>query len=184
MAFALFLISLALLLSLAGMAFITIALLDFAGYVMTAVPFVPTPHSVVATVVKLSPRDTGVFYDLGSGEGRVVRGMARAYPHMRSIGVEKAPFPILLTLFRKKKQPANAEFFFRGIEKIPLTDASYVFMYLIPKVVRALEQKLEDELPRGARLVCCDFPLKERAPDSVVEVADKKDMHKLYVYDF
>lgn len=187
MTFAWFLLLAAFILFLAGTVFLAVALLDFLGYVMTAVPFVPTPHAVVAAVVKLSPRDTGVFYDLGSGEGRVVSAVAYAYPNMRAIGVEKAPFPILLTIFRRtmqKKQPANAEFLFRDIKAVSVTNASYVFMYLFPNVVGALERKLENELPKGARVVSCDFPLKKRAAQSTLEVQNGKRVHTLYVYDF
>lgn len=172
-----------LLLSFTGIGILAALILNIAGDLITGVPFVPVPHNVVEEVVKLAPKETGVFYDIGSGEGRVVAAVARRYPEMQAIGIEKAPFPFLLTLIKGRAQIPNTKFLFKDSSRVDLRDASYVFMYLFPKVVHALEAKLEKELPAGSRVVCCDFPLK-RATTKTEKVFAHKKSYTLYVYDW
>jgi hypothetical protein len=174
-----------LLIVIAGMLlFAVTASLDLIGYVVSDVPFIPIPHYVVEKVVALAPKKNGVFYDLGSGEGRMVVAVARAYPEMQVIGIEKAPLPVLMTRFFRKNRPANAEFMFKDFNEVSLSNASFVYIYLLSKISFRLEPKLVAELPRGARLVSCDFPLKIRQPDQIIPVAYKDNSHTLYVYDF
>jgi hypothetical protein len=152
-----------LLIVIAGMLlFAVTASLDLIGYVVSDVPFIPIPHYVVEKVV----------------------AVARAYPEMQVIGIEKAPLPVLMTRFFRKNRPANAEFMFKDFNEVSLSNASFVYIYLLSKISFRLEPKLVAELPRGARLVSCDFPLKIRQPDQIIPVAYKDNSHTLYVYDF
>jgi len=174
-----------LLVLIAGMLlFAATAFLDLVGYLVADVPFIPIPRYVVEKVVALAPKKDGVFYDLGSGEGRMVTAVARAYPRMRAIGIEKAPLPVLLTRFSSKKRPPNAKFLFKDFNNVNLSDASFVYMYLLTKVSYRLEPKLTAELKPGTRLVSCDFPLKVRQPDQTIPLSRGNNKHTLYVYDF
>ena len=166
-----------------GLAVLGVAFLDLIGYVWTEVPFVPASPPVVRAVVRLAPKNTGVFYDLGSGEGRVVIAVAEAYPNIKAVGVERAPLPTIATWLGRKSRPPNASFLFQDARRVSLKNASYVYLYLLPKVVRKFEQKLEEELAPGSRLVCCDFPLKNRPADETQTVTHGKKSHTLYVYD-
>jgi len=160
------------------------ASLDLIGYMATDVPFVPIQNAVVEKIVALAPAHNGIFYDLGSGEGRVVVAMARRYPEMRAVGVEKAPLPQLLTKFRLAKKPDNAHFIFKDMHGVSLADASYVYIYLLTKITHDLEPKFEKELKKGARLVSCDFPLKNREPKEKHVIQKGGSRHTLYVYDW
>jgi len=166
------------------LAITVVASLDLIGYIATDVPFVPIQDAVVEKLVALAPQEKGVFYDLGSGEGKVVVAIAKRYPDIRSIGVEKAPLPRLFTALIRRKKPDNAVFINKDINDVSLTDATFVYLYLLTKITHALEPKLERELQPGSRLVCCDFPLKNREPKEKHLVQQRGSRHTLYVYDF
>lgn len=157
--------------------------LDLFGLFVTRVPFVPLNPEFVKHVVRLAPGSASVFYDLGSGNGQIVAAVARAYPAVRAIGIEKAPFPTIVTALRRKQYPANASFVHQDFNDVPLGDASYVFMYLFPKIAKNLTQKLVRELKPGARVVCCDFPL-DRAATRTERTEHGRAAHTFYVYDF
>lgn len=157
--------------------------LDMFGLYVTRVPFVPLAQEFVKDTVELAPRSTGVFYDLGSGNGQIVAAVARAYPNMRAVGIEKAPFPTIVTALRRHQYPKNASFLRKDFNEVSLEDADYVFMYLFPKIARDLTQKLTRELKPGSRVVCCDFPL-DRTPTRTYKSLRKGINHTFYVYDF
>lgn len=158
--------------------------MDIWGHARTKVPFIPVARNVIREVVSYAPGDSGIFYDLGSGNGSVVREIARAYPNMKSIGIEIAPLPQLLTKILTSKKLHNVRFIFADIRTTSLADATYVFIYLLPHAVRGLEEKLARELPRGCRVVCCDFPLTIKTPRETRKVKGVFDTHTLYVYKF
>jgi hypothetical protein len=92
-----------------------------------------------------------------------------------------APLPQLLAWLRTKTEPLkNVTLMRKDARSISLTDATHVYMYLMPNMMEILYPKLLEELRPGTRLISCDFTFKHKKPVSVVEVKD----HKLYLYDF
>jgi SAM-dependent methyltransferase len=165
----------------------TVALvLALIGGLMTGVPFVAAPRTTTDALARLCPlNSTSVFYDLGCGDGRFVAAMARRYPSARCIGVERAPLPSLLLRLRSLIAPLpNMRFLYKDFSKVDLSDATHVYLYLLPFVMERLLPKLERELKPGARVVSCDFVFKNRTPDQIIPLDSRKHPHKLYVYEF
>ncbi len=156
------------------------------GIVTTRVPYVPIPQYVVDEVKRLLPMKAGdQFYDLGSGDGRVIATMGTAYPDAFATGVEKAPLPYTFTQIRFWFKPLkNVKTLFRNFSRVPLHNATHIYMYLFPDVVQKLLPKFEAELKKGTRVVSCDFPFKTKEPIEMVIVGTGKHPHKLYVYEF
>ncbi len=161
-------------------------MLDFYGVATTGVPFVPVPRHIVDTVKELMPLKVGdTFYDLGSGDGRVVCAMAAAFPQARIIGIEKAPFPYLISRFKLwGKSADNAKLLYGDFSRVLLSDATHVYLYLFPEVVDVLLRKLERELKPGTRVVSCDFPFTGRTAQKIVPVARNGRTYTLYLYEF
>lgn len=170
-------------------AFATLAwlFLSLAGFAYTSVPYVPVPQSVankVALIVDAHQHQgSPVFYDIGSGDGRVVFTVAEQLPSARVIGIEIAPVAYLTSLIRKKlSQVSNAHVLFKDARRISFSDATHVFMYLLPNVVEKMHAKLERELKKGSVVICCDFPLKEREAHETHSVHGAGKDYTLYVY--
>lgn len=155
------------------------------GIITTKVPYVPIPQHVIDEVKRLLPMKAGdQFYDLGSGDGRVIATMASAYPDAFATGVEKAPLPYTLTKIRFWRKPLkNVKTLFKNFSCVPLNNATQIYMYLFPEVVEKLLPKFETELKKGTRVVSCDFPFKTKEPVETVVVSGRHK-HTLYVYEF
>ena len=162
-------------------------ILEVIGAVIAPVPFVPVPRSVVAAIMNLLPLEHGgTLYDLGSGDGRVVFAAAHQYPQATAIGVEKAPLPFLLAWWHAHIHAhTNARTLRQDLFKTSLSNASVVFMYLMPNVLERLYPKLVKELAKGTPVISCDFTFKDREVSHIIPVLNgKKRSHTLYVYEF
>lgn len=156
------------------------------GSIMIRVPFVPVAQYVVDALKKEELLKTGdVFYDLGSGDGRAVLAMAQAFPGAKAIGIEKGPFPYLVSRFwLSLRGVKNASFLFQDFSKVDLSHATHVYMYLYPDVVQKLLPKLKSELKPGSQVVTCDFPFKERPAKRTLPVIRGRKKYTLYFYEF
>jgi trans-aconitate methyltransferase len=156
-------------------------MLGLIGFMTTRAPFVPVSRAIARKLPEVVRLHSGsVFYDLGSGDGRIVRAMARAYPDATCVGIEKAPLPFLVSSFLTGKNAPNASIRFGNIFSTPLSDATHVFCYLLPPVMRDLYPTFIKELKPGTKVISCDFPLTEKEPWDIVHA----DGYKLYVYEF
>jgi SAM-dependent methyltransferase len=136
------------------------------------VEYVPTPHNVVAEMLRLVDlKKTDVVYDLGCGDGRVVITAAKDYG-TRGVGVDIDPKRI-------KESRANArragvadrvKFLQQDLFETNIREASVVTLYLLPELNRKLRPKLLSDLRPGTRVVSHDFDMGDWHPDHVVHV--------------
>jgi hypothetical protein len=124
-------------------------------------PYVPSPQSVVADMLKVAGVGPDDFIiDLGSGDGRIVLTAAKVFG-ARGFGVE-----IKDDLVQKANQAAKAEgiadrvkFVKQDLFKTDISQATVLTMYLLPDTVNMLKQKLLTELRLGTRIISHDYPL-------------------------
>jgi SAM-dependent methyltransferase len=136
------------------------------------VEYVPTPHNVVAEMLRLvAVKPTDVVYDLGCGDGRVVITAAKRY-NARGVGIDIDPQRI-------KESRANArqagvakrvKFFQQDLFETDIREASVVALYLLPELNRKLRPKLLSDLRPGTRVVSHDFDMGDWHPDRVIYV--------------
>jgi SAM-dependent methyltransferase len=132
-----------------------------ADAVVNAGPYVPSPQSVVADMLKLAgvgPSD--YLIDLGSGDGRIVLTAAKVFG-ARGFGVE-----INEALVRQANAAAKAQglvarvrFVKADLFKTDISQATVLTMYLLPNTVNLLRDKLYAELKPGTRVLSHDYPL-------------------------
>jgi len=129
--------------------------------VKNAGPYVPSPQSVVADMLRYAEVGPGDFLiDLGSGDGRIVLTAAKVFG-ARGFGVE-----IKDDLVKQANQAAQAEgladrvkFLKADLFKTDISQASVITMYLLPDTVNLLKDKFLAELKPGTRIVSHDYPL-------------------------
>lgn len=131
-----------------------IALSWFAG---TDAPYVPTKMGYISKVLKLAGVKKGKkFYELGSGDGRVV--FAAAKLGANSTGIEQSLLRVLLSKYKAYKlasrlRGVDINFVHSDIFKKNYADADVIYIYLLNKGVAKLEPKLQHELKRGAMVI-------------------------------
>jgi protein-L-isoaspartate O-methyltransferase len=129
--------------------------------VKNAGPYVPSPQSVVADMLRyadVSAKD--YLIDLGSGDGRIVLTAAKVFG-ARGFGVE-----IKDELVQRANEAAKneglaerARFMTADLFTTDISQATVITMYLLPDTVNLLKDKFLAELKPGTRIVSHDYPL-------------------------
>lgn len=151
-------------------------------------PFIPIPNEIIPEIdvaLKILPGET--VYDLGSGDGRVLLYLASRHPKTKFIGVDISYWPYLISIYKKNKSGVkNVEFIKKDIFDQNLTDASKIFVYLLPRLMDKLLPKLKKELKSGTKLVSCDFKFTDKEPTQIIDLKRENERFgkKIYIYTF
>lgn len=122
-------------------------------------PYVPTKKKLVRGLLAFGGLSAGdVFYDLGSGNGQVLISAVRDFHASRAVGYEASPWPYMLSRW-KVKNIKNISVKRSNFIQADLSEATFVYAYLFPKIIDRLASKLERELWSGARVLCLSFPI-------------------------
>ena len=140
--------------------------------VKDAGPYVPSPQSVVADMLRYADVGASDFLiDLGSGDGRIVLTAAKVFG-ARGFGVE-----IKDELVKKSNEAAQKEgladrvkFMKQDLFKTDMSQATVITMYLLPDTVNLLKDKFLNELKPGTRIVSHDYPLTGWIPEKYVQM--------------
>jgi hypothetical protein len=139
---------------------------------VNAGPYVPSPQSVVADMLKLAevgPRDFVI--DLGSGDGRIVLTAAKVFG-ASGFGVEIQDKLVQLSneAARKEGVADRVKFVTRDLFMTDISKATVLTMYLLPNTVNMLKDKLLKELRPGTRVISHDYPLAGWIPEKYVQM--------------
>jgi SAM-dependent methyltransferase len=131
-------------------------------------PFVPIPKSILAQITNaLAIPNGGIVYDLGCGDGRVLRYAAKIQPNAQYIGIEKNAIPFWIAKFRTRKYPQitilKKDFF-----RTDISEANSVYVYLFPSLMPQIFAKFQKELKPGTIVVSCDFRMHEKEPQEII----------------
>lgn len=143
-----------------------LALSWFAG---SDAPYVPTKIDLIRKVLILAGVKKGIkFYELGSGDGRVV--LAAAKLSADAIGIEQSWIRILLSRYRASQRKLNnAKFIHGNIFSKNYNDADIIYIYLLDKGVKKLEYKLQKELKKGSIVITQTYHFPNWKPFQKVE---------------
>ena len=135
-------------------------------------------------LAKVSNKD--IVYELGSGDGEFILTAAKEFHAKKAIGIEIDYTRYWISKMRrhamasplggKSSKLKNVEFIRKDFKKVNLSDATVVYFYLVPKVIKRILPKLKKELKSGTRIVS----LKYEVPLSLVK---KGIENKLYLYE-
>lgn len=123
-------------------------------------PWVPTFAADVVRIRRVAALQPGErFFDLGCGDGRIVRAAADAGAH--ATGFECSLLPYVLAKFRVGRHGAVR---FADFWSANLSDADVVYCYLMPKIYPKLKAKLERECRPGTRIILHVWPMSGWTP--------------------
>jgi len=138
-------------------------LATFAYAGVRGAPWVPTWRRDVERCVKLAQLRSGErFYDLGCGDGRLVRTAADA--GAIAIGFECSLLPYVLAKLRVGRRGSVR---YADLWNADLSDADVVYCFLLPKVYPKLREKLERECRPGTRVILYVWPMEGWTVDAV-----------------
>jgi SAM-dependent methyltransferase len=148
------------------------------------VEYVPTPHHVVAEMLRLvAVQPADVVYDLGCGDGRVVITAAKQY-NARGVGVDIDPERIEESRANARQAGVvnRVKFLQQDLFETDIREATVVTLYLLPQLNRQLSPKLLSDLRPGTRVVSHDFDMGDWQPDKVIHVPGSSYEHTVYYW--
>ncbi len=151
----------------------------FWAFVVTKVPFVPTPSRDIKQLVeylKLSQKDR--VLDIGSGNGRVVF-LFEELGCVKVRGIEAGRWTHYTALINKYLKKSQAEFIRGNFFKSDWSDVTVLYCYLYPPLMKRVGEKAGEEMKQGARVVSRDFPIPNL---KLVETLKMDHKHEFYVY--
>lgn len=157
--------SLAIILGLFSIFFITLEI--YVGIIgrFKGAPFVASRSDKIMTMIDLADLKEGMcVIDLGSGDGSIL--IAAARHGAIATGVEMNPFLVPYSRWRARRAGVqNCVTFIRGeIKNFPIHDADVVFLYLLPSLLGKISAKLSSELKPGTRVISNSFPIPGWTP--------------------
>ncbi len=143
------------------------------------VPFVPTRKDTAKKIIellKIKPGDT--FYDLGSGDGRML--FLAAEKGARAIGIEMNPHLVLWTYIKiiLKRKWNQVSVKFGNYWWVNLSQANKVIIYGMPRIMSKASKKFIRELKKGTLVASNSFQIPDM--DLVKKIVVGKDTVYLY----
>lgn len=136
----------------------------------------PTKASAIERVVKeVKARKGKTFYDLGSGDARLVMAVASG-TNAKTIGIEIDPIKWMISAARIKfDRLQNAKILRANFYKADLSKADVIFCYLPNLTMEKLEPKMK-KLKKGTTIICycIKFP--------TLKLTKEIKSEKIYIY--
>jgi len=129
----------------------------------------------IASLAKL--RSSDIIYDLGCGDARHLITFAKQYK-IKCVGIEIDPLRYFIARQRVKRNKLDKRITIikANFNTINISNATVVYVYLIPKVLRKIQPKLKRELKKGSKVISYRYKIAGLKLESY----DKSN--KLYFY--
>lgn len=152
------------------MVILTINLLSLIVATRTGAPYVPSRRAAIAAMVELAGAKKGVrIAELGSGDGRVVRALAR---HGALVdGYEIQPLMALWSrwLNNVRGLSGRTRIYRRNLYSVDYGPYDVVVIYGFPSMMQRLGDKFRAEMRSGSRVVSQAFPIPGWIPERQIE---------------
>lgn len=117
-----------------------------------------------------------IVYELGSGDGEFILCASNDYGVKKAVGIEIDYSRYFISVIRKLfSNSKNAKFIRADFKRINLSDATVVYFYLVPAVIKRIMPKLLKELKPGTKILSYRY----KVPLKLVS----KNEERIYLYE-
>ncbi len=142
-----------------------VLIICFGGVMLVGAPYLPTLSPQVKVALELSELKAGqTLLELGCGDGKVV--IAAAKQGIKVVGYELNPILAAIAWLRSRRYAQNVKIIWGDFWRQPWPPAEAVFVFLLPKYMSKLNNKVIHEAHRPAKLVSFAFSIPDRSPDA------------------
>lgn len=128
---------------------------------VSGAPYVSVPKKSVKKILSfggLSSHD--ILYDLGCGDGRILISGSLDFGVQGAVGYEISLWPYLKALFSTKYNGLiSIKIFRRNFFKSDISQATFIYLYLFPKLVDKIACKIVKENKPNTKILSVDFPI-------------------------
>ncbi|MBI3376307.1 MAG: class I SAM-dependent methyltransferase [Betaproteobacteria bacterium] len=148
------------------------------------VPYEPTPHNVVAEMVRLARmREGDLVYDLGCGDGRVVIAAIReSGAHGVCVDIDPERIRESRANAAAAGVPQRIRFLEQDLFATEIRAATVVMLFLSPEVNMKLRPKLWRELRPGTRVISYVHDMGDWKPERIVTVQGRWGERALHLW--
>lgn len=126
-------------------------------------PYVPTRNKIILDIFKeVKFKKNDLFVELGSGDARIVRMAVKKY-QLRGLAVDINALINLWAKILAKIDGTNKNITFKteNIFDTDLSKTDYLYLFLMPGLLKKLVPKFESELKKGVIIISHGFPINE-----------------------
>lgn len=148
----------------------------FGFVILVGAPYLPTlsaQKKYALDLLDLKPGDT--MLELGCGDGRIL--VEAAQRGVRCIGYEINPILVLTAFWKTRKYRKLVTIRLQNYWGVRLPEADAIFVFLLPKYMSKLNNKIIQEFSKPVKLMSVAFEIPEKKPKR-----QEKGLF-LYLYD-
>lgn len=142
---------------------VLLAFFYLSGFIslISGAPYIPLSKKLILKILSfggLSSDD--IFCDFGCGDGRILISGLSNFNVSKAVGYEIAPWPYLKALFLIKfKKIKGIKLFRKNFLKADISQATFIYLYLFPKLVDKIAYKISKEGTSKTKILCVEFPI-------------------------
>lgn len=122
-------------------------------------PYVPTRQKELEYILSISRlAKNKIFFDLGCGDGRVVRTAIKRYG-VKGYGIDINPFVIKVAQLLATIQKIPCEFYVQNIFEADYSKADFIYLFLMPNFLKRLLPIFEKNLKNNVIVISHGFKL-------------------------
>ncbi len=144
----------------------------------------PTKKRVLEKIFSQIPiKKNKLFIELGSGDGRILRYVVKKY-QVKGLGVDINPILIKLSQIYAWFENIDKEIRFerKSIFDIDLSQSNYIYIFLMPELIKKLTKKMNKELKNGTIIISHGFKIEDWKNKLIKVLKDKP--FNTYYYRF
>ncbi len=137
--------------------------LTFGAVLLVGAPYMPTMHRQrqdALDLLDLKPGQT--LYELGSGDGSLLKDAAAR--GLKVVGYELNPILLAISWARTRRYRKQVKIVWGNYWKADLSKADGVFVFLLDRFMKRLDDKIKAEGRPGVKLVSHAFKIPGRRP--------------------
>lgn len=149
----------------------------------TGIPYVPSRTHIAKKLIEHARLRKGeTVFDLGCGDGRLLTYAAKSQ-EITAIGYEIAPMVYLAAELRRllSKNRKKIDIRFESMFRANLKKANVIFVYLMPKILPKIAEKIMKECKPGTRIISNTFKIP--GLKLIKRVPKRRHYPTIYVYE-